>query len=453
MVIRTAEIKRLETIYNTEGNQLVFLFGRDGCGMDGIISQFLQGKKSFYYKARNVSIKEQFAQFEREIIETYHITAVKHTYDECFNRVKSGDSSKLVIVIDNIEFMIKKDQGFIESILKLKAKKLYPGPVMILMVSSALSWCQNTLPELIEGFKKQVNAIIKLDDATFLDVVRGFPEYSVAESTEAYGILGGVPGYLNRWNGKDTIKNNICQHILSPNGFLFREAERYLSNELRELAVYETILGSIAAGNEKLNDLFLDTGYSRPKISVYMKNLAAFDVVEKVVSFDTSGWDNAKKGVYRISNSFINFWFTFIYPHLSALYTLEPEEFYDRYIADDLDDYLRRYFVKVCGEYLQLMNIAGQLSLRINKMGTWVGKQGTIDIIGEDEVREHLVGICNWSKPQMTYSDYEKLLANMKRAKIKAKVVYLFSATSFDEDLESLATSDSSIVLVDMKEL
>ncbi|MFR6392129.1 MAG: hypothetical protein ACLUN0_03870 [Roseburia sp.] len=65
---------------------------------------------------------------------------------------------------------------------------------------------------------------------------------------------------------------------------MFHEAENYISIELRELSVYNTILAALASGNNKLNDLFLKTGFSRAKISVYMKNLMAFDVVEKVVS-------------------------------------------------------------------------------------------------------------------------------------------------------------------------
>ncbi len=453
MVIRTTEQKKLEQYYGQSGNQLLVLYGREGSEKERLLASFCRDKKSFFYKARNVSPKEQFIQLQKEIVRNYDVTLTKNTYDECFNRIKSGDASKLVVIIDGVEHMMKKERDFWESVLKLKAKKLYPGPVMIILCSTALSWSTKELPAIIGEDVKKVDEFMKLSDVTFLDVVRGFPEYSVAECTEAYGILGGVPAYLNRWNGKKSIKENICQHILSPRGFLFAEAEHFLGTELRELSVYETILASIASGNEKLNDLYLDTGYSRAKISVYMKNLAAFDVIEKVVSFETGGWDNAKKGVYRIANNYVNFWFTFVYPHLSQLYTMTPEEFYDAYIEKELEEYLHRYFVDVCGEYLQLMNLMGKIPLRLTQMGTWVGKQGTIDIIGQNSVRENVVGICNWDKKELTLDDYKELLANMKRAKISAKVYYLFSAKSFDADLIALAKEHSEIVLVDMKEL
>lgn len=76
-----------------------------------------------------------------------------------------------------------------------------------------------------------------------------------------------------------------------------------------ELSAYSTILAAIARGENKLNDIFHATGFSRAKISVYLKNLANFNIVEKVVSFETGGWENAKKGVYQIKDTFVNFWF------------------------------------------------------------------------------------------------------------------------------------------------
>jgi AAA+ ATPase superfamily predicted ATPase len=270
---------------------------------------------------------------------------------------------------------------------------------------------------------------------------------------EVYGVLGGVPGYISRWNGKKSLKENVCRNILSPNGYLFDEVEHYLGMELRELSLYSTILASIAAGNNKLNDLYHQTGFSRAKISVYMKNLMEFEVIEKVVSFETGGWENAKKGVYRIQNTYVNFWFRFIYPHLSDLYMLSPEEFYDRYIEQELNEYMNRYFIQVCTEYLNLLNMIDKLPIHLHRIGTWVGKQGNIDIIAQNSVRESVVGLCNWFKPELTMEDCQSLIANMKKARISAEYYYLFSATGFGASLVEASKEDSRYVLIDMKEL
>ena len=341
-----------------------------------------------------------------------------------------------------------------EAVLKLKAHRLYPGPVMILLCSSAVSWAERELAECIgEAACRKIDRKIKFTNLNFLEVVRALPEYPVAECIKTYGIIGGVPGYINRWNAKADLKTNICRLILSPGGYLYHAAEDLIGESLRELSVYETILAQIAAGQDKLNDLYRTTGFSRAKISVYMKNLAAFDIIQKVVSFETGGWENTKKGVYRIRDNYVNFWFHFIYPHLSDLYMIRPEEFYDRYIAPRLDAYLSRYFVEVCMEYLGLLGMVGKLPLKIARMGTWVGKEGNIDIIAQNEIRQNMVGLCNWQEPELTMEMCEALFLNMKRAKIGAEYYFLFSAQGFAPEVTAMAERDKRFVLVDMNEL
>lgn len=453
MVIRHTEIKKLEQLYGGNGNQLVLLYGREGCDKEALIRIFCKGKKFFYYRARKASAQEQCMQFGHEIEKQYDLSLSKYNYTEFFNRIRSGNASKLVVIIDEFQYIAKRDEEFFKAVIKLKTKKLYPGPVMILLASSSVAWMEQELGERLGDSMKKVDAAIKLEDLKFLDVVRSYPEYSVSDCVKAYGILGGVSSYLNRWSSKKDIRSNICKHILSPNGYLFAEAERFIGSELRELAIYDTILAAIAAGHRKLNDLFNQTGFSRAKISVYMKNLAAFEVVEKVSSFETGGWENAQKGIYQIRSNYVNFWFRFIYPHLSDLYMMTPEKFYDTYIENELDDYMNRYFVQVCLEYLELLNMVEKLPIKIHKAGTWVGKTGNIDIIAQDSARNNLIGLCNWSRPELTYEMCEKLFDTMKKAKLKSDHYYLFSAKSFDQKLLDKAKEDQRLVLVDMTQL
>lgn len=454
MVVKTAVLKELEGEYAKSGNQLFVLYGREDSEKELLIKALVQNKKYFYYRARQVSEQEQRVQFEREIQERFDVTLFKHTYGECFNRVKSGDATKLVIVVDEFQYIVKKDASFMEALLMLKARRLYPGPVLVVLCSSAVAWVERELDGCIgEQAAKKLDKKIKLGSLNFLEVVRALPEYPVAECIKAYGIVGGVPGYINRWNARQDLKSNICRLILSPNGYMHGAAEKLIGASLRELSVYETILAQIAAGHDKLNDLYQATGFSRAKISVYMKNLAAFDIVSKVVSFETGGWENAKKGVYRIKDNYVNFWFRFIYPHLSELWMIGAEEFYDRYIAPGLDAYLARYFTEVCMEYLGLLGVVGKLPLKIVKMGTWVGKEGNIDIIAQNEIRQNMVGLCNWENPTLTMEMCESLFANMKKAKISAEYYFLFSAQGFAEDVTAMAEQDKRFILVDMNEL
>lgn len=453
MVVKTAVWKELEELYGKSGNQLLVLYGRTDSQKELLLKAFVQNKKFFYYRARRAAAGEQLRQMGGEIGKRFDVSLKKDSYEEYFNRVKSGDPTKLVIVVDEFQHIVKKDPGFMEAVLKLKAKRLYPGPVMILLCSSAISWVEREMGGCIGEAGEKIDKQIKLGNLNFLEVVRALPQYPVSESIKVYGIVGGVPGYISRFQTTEDLRANICRLVLSPDGYLFGAAEELLGNCLRELSVYETILAHIASGCDKLNDLYAKTGFSRAKISVYMKNLAASDIIRKVVSFETGGWENARKGVYRIRDNYVNFWFHFVYPHLSELYLLAPEEFYDAYIAPGLDAYLNRYFVEVCMEYLGLLGMLGKLPLKITKMGTWVGKEGNIDIIAQNGERQNMVGLCSWDRPELTMEMCEQLFFNMKKAKITAEYFFLFSANGFSEKVKALAKQDKRFILVDMNEL
>ena len=446
MEAKKTDLAKLEELYKTSGNQLVVMYGRKGCQKEQLIREFISDKKYFFYRCRQASALEQSNMMAREIENQFDVKLQKHTYEEYFSRVKTGNPSKLVVVIDEAQYIVKKDPEFTEAIKKLKNKRLYPGPVMIILASSSMVWVRQDAEEL---FKTSM----KIEELNFLEVVRSFPTMSVPEIIKTYGVLGGVPAYLEKWDSNASFKENVCKLILSENGALFTEAEDIISSELRELSVYNTILATIARGQNKLNDLFHETGFSRAKISVYMKNLAQFDIVEKVISFETGGWDNAKKGVYQIKDTFVNFWFKFVYPNQSDLYTLSAEDFYDKYVEPDLDDYLNRYFRNVCMEYLMLLDQMEQLPFKVHKVGTWLGKTGTIDIIAQSTDRRNIIGFCNWTEPELTMDMCEKMAEAMDKARLSSDNYYLFSATSFEPALETYVTKDPRFKLINMNEL
>ncbi|MDC7302655.1 ATP-binding protein [Agathobacter ruminis] len=453
MIVKTAELKRLEALYEQNGNQLVFLYGKKDSEKSNLMKEFIKDKRFFFYHARRASEKAQLAMMGDEIARQYGVHLQEQTYREYFKRVKSNGPSKLVIVIQEAHHIMKKDETFWEAIVELKERKLYPGPVMIILTSSSIVWAEQTVLAEHSKMKQAFSDVHKMTDWSFLDVVRAFPEMSVSDTVSLYGVLGGVPGYLSRWNRKKNFKQNICDLVLTEGGYLYEAAENIISAELRELAVYNTILSTIASGKDKLNDLYEETGFSRAKISVYMKNLAQFDIIEKQQSVETGGMDQAKKGVYRISDTFVNFWYRFVYPHLSDLQILSASDFYDKYIAKNLDAYLNRYFIEVCKEYLSLLNQMKRLPIDISKMGSWIGKNGNIDIIAKSTDRRMIVGLCNWEKLVMTVDMLEELKKTMALARVSADHIYLFSAKAFDPQLVQLAKEDATLELIDMREL
>ena len=193
---KATDSKELEQFYEKAGNQLVVLYGRKDCKKEELLRAFVADKKSFYYRCRQTSPEDQRRMMGEEIAAQYDVRLAKNSYDEYFNRIKSGDASKLVVIIDEVQYIMKRDPEFLNSILKLKAKRLYPGPVMIILASSSVVWTEQDLASVFGEEEKRIDAKIKLEDFTFLELVRTFPSLPVSECIKIYGAIGGVPGYM-----------------------------------------------------------------------------------------------------------------------------------------------------------------------------------------------------------------------------------------------------------------
>ena len=96
---------------------------------------------------------------------------------------------------------------------------------------------------------------MEVEPFDYLDSAAFFPVYSHIDQLLAYGILGGIPCYLQRFSDKRTIAENIQQEILRTGSFLKDEPQLLLKMELREPAVYNSIFEAIAGGASRMNDI------------------------------------------------------------------------------------------------------------------------------------------------------------------------------------------------------
>jgi AAA+ ATPase superfamily predicted ATPase len=450
---RTSELNYLNSHYDKEGSRILVVYGQKYIGKTALVKYFMEDKPHYYYHAKACSEREQLYQWGRQLVLDGYVSETFPNYYDIFAKIAHQAEGKLVIVVDEFQYLIKGGDTFMEALISFVHSQWNQNEVLVLLSSSSIGWIENSMITKIGSRAAyELSGFLKIREMSFENIVERFPDFRIEECVEAYAVLGGFPGLWNQFDDRLTIQQNICRNILEPNSFLFAEGERLLTEQLREPGVYNTIMASIAAGNYKLNDLYLHTGFSRAKISVYLKNLIELELVEKVFSFDTAGKENTQKGIYRISHPVVEFYYTYMYPHMSDLYTLSVGEFYNRYIMPDFRTYVSKYFKQICRQHLMKLNERNRLPFSIDSVGEWIGKTGELDLVAQDDKGHTLIGLCNWKKP-MTYEDYEELLSLAKQAKIKADYIYMYTAFQFDEKLSLEAKIRTNLKLVQLTDL
>ena len=233
------------------------------------------------------------------------------SYFQIFQSILESTPStrKTILVIDEVYLAFKQGEMLLEALKQLWEENRDKNNLMLILASSSVQWVENNMVKMLGSFALYFDEIKKLRHFGFLEIVNRYPELTSRDDVYVYGVLGGVPGYMDLWNPKESIRENIIRLFLDKNALLYNEPSRFLKSELRELAFYNTILSNLASGRQKLNQLYERTGFSRAKISVYLKNLIQLDVVEKVFSYDATNRDSVQKGLYGIKDPLLDFWY------------------------------------------------------------------------------------------------------------------------------------------------
>ncbi|MCH5251716.1 MAG: ATP-binding protein [Lachnospiraceae bacterium] len=433
---RERELQMLARSYQSPDNEMIILYGREGIGKTSLVKQFIENKTVVYYQARELSEEEQ----------NYYLSEKKEEL------IKKAEKEKVCFILDEFDLIQKGYKTFFTDFAEFM-ETLPEGKVLTLLLSSSVQWVENSMVSDMGTLAMKISSFIKLKEFTFMEMVDRFPDSTTRECVVIYGILGGIPAYLNLWNPKETVRRNILRIILDDKGVLHREAQRFLKTTLRELPYYSTILSVLAEDEPKLNYLYNRTHFSRAKISVYIKNLIQLDVAAKIFSYEPEKKANIQKGLYGITDAFIHFWYKLIYPNLSDLSLLTPEEFYDKYIRSQLDEVVKKSYMKVCREFMELMNQYNRLPAKFENFGSLYGKRGFIPLVAGNGQGKLLVGECKWSNKPMGMPDFEELLKNIEQIGKEADYYYLFSKEGFTTDFAAMAKNMDNIQCIDLEQM
>ena len=454
------EEKRLEDLaflnryYESGLTNILVVYGHRNTAYKELLLRFMENRRSFYFSARSVSEREQLFLWGNELkaksIEVSEYPTYTEVLENCI-----GESVKIptILIFDSFEYAVRASRNFMEELTDFMDKNGRSKQILVILLSQDINWVENSMVSSLGNLSAKIAGFRKIKPLPFSDLRAHFPNMSYRDAVLTYSILGGQTGLWRYFDDKYSFKENVCKNILDEASFLHGEPYRLTEYNLRETAVYHTILSQMARGVNKLNDLYHATGFSRAKISVYLKTLIHHDLAYKAYSFGNAGRENVIKGVYKIADPLLDFYFRFIFHNESSLTLMPAEKFYDIFISAGIQKYANEYFKSVCREYIFKLEEKGLFPFEIGDDGEWIGKDGTIDLIMQSDTGDTALAICSWQQ-QITHADFEKLISCASKAKLEGDYYYLFSTTGFDQWLvDAAAKSDGKIRLIGIDEL
>jgi len=455
---REHELDTLRSEYEKEGSSLVIVYGRRRTGKTALITEFAQQKKALYFLATEESelqnrnlFKEKAAAFINSALLR---DAQVSSWDIIFTTIMEHHfDTKPIIVIDEFQNIGKSNSAFPSVFQRIWDELLKDKEVMVILCGSLISMMESQTLSYSSPLYGRRTAQIKLGQIPFRYYIQFFPDADIRKQIERFSVTGGIPKYVEMFSGQEDIYQAIEHSVLNRSSFLYDEPRFLLQQEVSEVGSYFSVIRTIAAGNRKLSAISANLEVKATSLTKYLSTLIDLDILEREVPVTEDNPEKSKRGLYRIKDNYIRFWFRFIYPNLSYIESGNSALVMDWIRKDLIKQHTAFVYEDICRERLWDMNRDEIWPFKITKIGRYWDKDTEIDIAAVDLIENNLlVGECKyWQEPVglNVLTELERKTDKISwRKDCRKEWFVLFSMCGFTEELIESAKSRPDVLLV-----
>ena len=257
---RESEIQQLEDIYADSRSAFVAVFGRRRIGKTLMIRHVFEERMTFHLTGiGNVTTAQQLvnfqAAFERQAPLLLHHSTPKNwfsAFQQLITFLENEKEGKKVVFLDELPWLDTAKSDFMPSLEHFWNSWASARTDIILVVcGSAASWMLNKLIHNRGGLHNRVTTRIRLEPFTLREAEQLLLRKNAAldryQIIQYYMAVGGVPFYLDTFDGRLTPMQNIEAKCFSKDGFLRTEFEDLFQSLFAKAERHISIVEAIAS--------------------------------------------------------------------------------------------------------------------------------------------------------------------------------------------------------------
>lgn len=456
-VDREKEMEFLNEEYERDNSSLVILYGRRRVGKTALASAFMKNKNALYFLVTEESEMQNRNAFKDAVADFCNNELLKsakiENWEILFKTLcEKSKKEKLLLVIDEFQYLGKSSPAFPSIFQKIWDTILKNQNIMVILCGSLISMMESQTLNYTSPLYGRRTGQIKLKQIPFSYYNQFFPDKSRKELIEYYSVTGGVPKYIELFYDSEGIYSAIDKNILSKSSFLYDEPNFLLQREVTEVGSYFSVIKAIAAGNQKLSKIAGSLELKQTGLTKYLKTLIDLDILEREVPITEENPEKSKRGLYKIKDNFILFWFKFIYPNLSFIESGYSGLAMKKIKSNLIDGHISYVYEDICIEEMWKLNAENKWNFIFDKVGRWWNNNTEIDIVAFDSTGKDIIfGECKYWEGKVGINVLTSLEEKAKSLEWnrddRNEHFILFSINGFTDDLIELAKYRDNLIL------
>ncbi|MBN1484917.1 MAG: ATP-binding protein [Chloroflexia bacterium] len=463
---RQRELTELNGLLDQGSSQFLLCYGRRQVGKTTLLLRWAEqsGRPHVYW----VATRDTPAQLRRSLAQTfwqwaYPSSRAAPRFDSWGEVLETaadllGDQ-QVIVLLDQFSYGVESDDSLASHIQAAWDQRFKASPVILVLIGS-----HSRLMRDLIGYEAPLYGRITYElpvEALDFPFVGDFlPDYSPADRVIAYAVTGGVPAYLERFDDKQNVGENV-QRLFMRRRSMFRNEPDVLISEVirRETRNFEAILKAIAGGSHSPHEIGATIGQESSWLSPYLDRLQEVGLIERHLpaTIPLEQRQGSRSSRYELSDPYLHFHFRFIAPNLRLVEQNLAGPLWQS-LAGEFDGWVgRTAFRRLCQDWIRLQAERGHLPL-LPVIGPHWSQGGEIAIVGINWA-EHtiLLADCHWRPEPVSPFAVQGLIdrADSSQAipdKDWTAHYVLFARNGFAEPAREVA-AERGVELVDLDQL
>jgi hypothetical protein len=400
-VNRIEEQHRLTLALNATAPSFVVVYGRRRLGKSTLLKKVLS-PADVYYMADQTERSHQIELLANEIglfIEGFE-RLIYPDWNTLFEALNFRTQERFTLCLDEFPYLAKSSPELPALLQKLiDSKSLRYN---IILCGSSQQLMHGLVLDATSPLYGRADQILKLSPVQ-IPYLREAMACSAEEAVEEYAVWGGVPRYWEIRLQSSSLNQAIEYNLLNAQGLLFEEPYRLFMDDMRDIVQASTLLSFIGNGVNRLSEIAARANKPATSLSGPLDKLITLGYIRREIPFGESP-RNSKKGLYKVSDPFMDFYFRFVVPNRSLI-ELGRRDAVMEFVMRHFNSYVSWHWEELCRRGVSGQVIMGQ---RYGLAMRWWGnisrsEQIEIDVVAESTDGKYLlVGECKWSDNENT---------------------------------------------------